>query len=167
MYNKYHVTLRQTGQYHFFLSSLELVSSLHMKNETSPIYIFLSHSQSRLHLMNIDYWKTVKFVFLSIKYFWSWIFMSTWKWYCFGSLFLKLSIAFWKYSLISKILSGFIFFTKPWFYMQTTSVKAFLVKPALTTAPNLKSNVPMCEHDHLILPYMYNVLSLVIPLSNL
>ena len=31
--------------------------------------------------------------------------------------------------------------------MQTTSVKAFLVKPALTTAPNLKSNVPMCEHD--------------------
>ena len=35
--------------------SVELVSSLHMTNETTPIYIFLSHSQSKFHLMNMDY----------------------------------------------------------------------------------------------------------------
>ena len=31
--------------------------------------------------------------------------------------------------------------------MQATSVQAFFVKPALTGASNIKSNVPMCEHD--------------------
>ena len=31
--------------------------------------------------------------------------------------------------------------------MQATSVQAFFVKPVLTAASNLKSNVPMCEED--------------------
>ena len=37
--------------------SLELVSSLYMTKETTPIYIFLSHSQFRFHLMNTDYFR--------------------------------------------------------------------------------------------------------------
>ena len=40
--------------------SLELVSSLHMTNETNPIYIFLSQSQSRFHLMNVDYCRNIR-----------------------------------------------------------------------------------------------------------
>ena len=45
--------------------SMELVSSLHMKNETTPMCIFLSHSQSRFDLMNMDYCKNST-IFLSV-----------------------------------------------------------------------------------------------------
>ena len=99
-----------------------------------------------------------------------WLSISFWKWYCFWFTLFGTVNSFLRIYFYVSIFSYFIwlyFFTKSCFHVQATSVKAFFVKAALTVASNLKSNTPVLNMIHLNLPYMYNVLFLLMSLSNL